>query len=330
MNPHVRKASNRAQPDDAVDAAPRQMEANALTIVERMQQWLCEVQADHVATFCDKQQLEAEMHTAMSNADKKQRKAITKDFDTRRKALEANMHTAAHEALPALRESLLALLDELRPLLQLAEQQCRARIADLAAMPAEQRREVCRIFYDGTSDDAYSNFKGHHFAIGRVGFLKGEQFFHVAKAMLCGDVECAARMMTTTSGPRLRCLGREVTGYAERGQLWEDIDSGLVLLVCMLIKVAQLDHADGLRAEMQGDGAALACGSLVYIAEGAKDDARCGIGIHADELDVLERLEAWGRNQLGHASMIVAAAVHDAAANGNAPAEQEESQPHAR
>ena len=66
----------------------------------------------------------------------------------------------------------------------------------------------------------------------------------------------------------------------------------------------------GSNIDLMREIAALACGSLVYIAEGAKDDARCGIGIHADELDVLERLEAWGRNQLGHASMIVAAAVH--------------------
>ena len=301
-----------------VQASPSAiMEATALTLVTRLQRWLRDNQAADNATYCDKQRLEAEMHAQMSNADKKQRKAITKEFDERRKHMQQDMQKTAHEALPALRESLLALLDESRPLLQRAERQCRARIADLAAMPVEKRGEACRIFYDGTSDDAYSNFKGHRFAIGRIGFLKGEQFFHTAKAILCGDFESAVGMVTTTGGPALRSLGREVTGYTERGQLWEDVDSGLVLLVCILIKVAQLDEADVLRAEMQGDGADLARGSLVYIAEGAKDDARCGIGIHADEANVLERLDAWGRNQLGHASIIVAVAVHAAA---NAPA----------
>ena len=59
---------------------------------------------------------------------------------------------------------------------------------------------------DGTSDDAYSNFKGHRFAIGRIGFLKVEQFFHTAKAILCGDFESAVGMVTTTGGPALRSL----------------------------------------------------------------------------------------------------------------------------
>merc|ERR1712137_1531955 len=44
----------------------------------------------------------------------------------------------------------------------------------------------------------------------------------------------------------------------------------------------------------------------LYIVEGAKDDDRCGIGIHAENAAVLEMVDAWGRNQLGHACVVVA------------------------
>ena len=181
----------------------------------------------------------------------------------------------------------------------------------LAALQPPSRRDACRVFYDGTSDATYSNFKPYRFAIGRLGFLKGEQFFHVAKALLCRDVPAAVRMMQTTGGPALRRMGREVNGYAEHGAPWEQVGSGLLLLVCVIVKVAQLQPANAeanaaLLADLAGDGAQLRDGRLLYIAEGAKDDDRCGIGIHADDVEVFERVNEWGRNQLGHASQLVA------------------------
>jgi len=176
----------------------------------------------------------------------------------------------------------------------------------LAALPLVQRQERCRVFYDGTSDDVYSNFKPFRFAIGRLGFLKGEQFFHVAKALLCKDLATAETMMLTTGGPALRTLGREVKNYKENGQAWEDVDSGWLLLVCLIIKVAQLlpEHASHNVALCT----ALEQEQALYIAEGAKDDSRCGIGIHASEPGLMERVERFGRNQLGHATMAVAIA----------------------
>jgi hypothetical protein len=181
-----------------------------------------------------------------------------------------------------------------------------------------ERAAACRIFYDGTSDDVYSNFKPFRFSIGALGFLKGEQFFHVAKAMLCEDLPSATRMMLTTGGPKLRSLGREVSNYDQHGTAWEDIDTGLVLLVCLTIKLAALRPVqhDGnedrplqsgkLLAELIDDGSRA---NLLYIAEGAKDGSRCGIGIHAEMPDIHERCGAWGRNQLGHACIVVATHV---------------------
>ena len=45
----------------------------------------------------------------------------------------------------------------------------------------------------------------------------------------------------------------------------------------------------------------------MYIAEGAKDDTRCGIGVHASDSLLFEKVDVWGRNILGHACMAVAA-----------------------
>ena len=42
--------------------------------------------------FCDKEALDAELRSAMDTADKKERKALTKSFETRRKELEASAH----------------------------------------------------------------------------------------------------------------------------------------------------------------------------------------------------------------------------------------------
>ena len=69
----------------------------------------------------------------------------------------------------------------------------------------------------------------------------------------------------------------------------------------------QLEEANAaLRTDLAGDGVQLRDGQLLYIAEGAKDDDRCGIGIHADDAELFERLGEWGRNQLGHACQLVA------------------------
>lgn len=59
----------------------------------------------------------------------------------------------------------------------------------------------------------------------------------------------------------------------------------------------------GLHTELVGDGSAL---SPLHIVEGATDDDRCGIGIHAENPGVLsdESMARWGRNQLGHACMV--------------------------
>ena len=273
--------------------------------------WLEEQPAAQDVFFCDKEALDAEMKAAMAAADKKERKALTKAFDTRRKELEALAEAVGEEALPAMGQSLMSLLKELQPALREANAHCVRLREAVAKLQPDARREKCRVFYDGTSDAAYSNFKPYRFSIGRLGFLKGEQFFHVAKALLCRDVPAAVRMMQTTGGPALRRMGREVNGYAEHGAPWEAVDSGLLLLVCVIVKIAQLQPAyaeanAALIADLKGDGAQLRDGRLLYIAEGAKDDDRCGIGIHADNADLFERMDAWGRNQLGHASQMVA------------------------
>ena len=117
-----------------------------------------------------------------------------------------------------MRQRLVQLFEKIQPQLQAFEQACQSRRNTLKTL--KEQREHCRIFYDGTADDAYSNFKPYKFALGRLGFAKGEQFFHVAKALICQDDAMATRMMTTTSGPALRNLGREVQNYHLHGKTW--------------------------------------------------------------------------------------------------------------
>ena len=176
----------------------------SFTICAAVHSWLKAQQ--HAEPFvCDKEALDAELRSAMETADKKERKALTKSFEARRKELEASAHAIGAAELPGLAERLRALHTELQPALRAAEAQCLRRRSALAAMPEEATRAgACRVFYDGTSDRAFSNFMPHRFAIGRLGFLKGEQLFHVAKAMVCGDVAAAQRMLTTAGGPALR------------------------------------------------------------------------------------------------------------------------------
>lgn len=60
---------------------------------------------------------------------------------------------------------------------------CLCNRAELATLPTDaDRRARARVFYDGTGDNGYSNSKPRALAVGGVGFLKGEQLFHVAKA----------------------------------------------------------------------------------------------------------------------------------------------------
>merc|ERR1719263_1806927 len=79
----------------------------------------------------------------------KERKALTKSFEARRKELEASAHAIGAAELPGLAERLRALHTELQPALRAAEAQCLRRRSALAAMPEEATRaEACRVFYD--------------------------------------------------------------------------------------------------------------------------------------------------------------------------------------
>ena len=145
----------------------------ARAVCARVQRWLeCQHHAD--VFFCDKEALDAEMKRAMVDAEKKERKVLTKAFEARRKELEARAMAVGEEALPIMGQGLMSLLEELQPALRDAEEHCMRQREVLAAVQPAARRGACCVFYDGTSDAAYSNFKPYRFAVGRLGFLKGE------------------------------------------------------------------------------------------------------------------------------------------------------------
>eukprot|EP00656_Telonema_subtile_P008807 TRINITY_DN14119_c0_g1_i3.p1 TRINITY_DN14119_c0_g1~~TRINITY_DN14119_c0_g1_i3.p1 ORF type:complete len:590 (+),score=110.82 TRINITY_DN14119_c0_g1_i3:1-1770(+) len=135
-------------------------------------------------------------------------------------------------------------------------------------------------------------------------------------------------MACTAGGPALRSLGREVRNYTELGGEWEDVGSGLLLLVNIVIKLAAIrpcfanPPCQPPQEEWQRRITAnrplydqllldARSASSVYVAEGAKDDTRCGIGFHATHPELLENIGAWGRNQLGHACMVVSGFLKD-------------------
>jgi len=107
--------------------------------------------------LCDKEALNAELHAAMQGADKKARKALTQEFEARRKDLEAQVTAAATASLQPLFRSFFALHNALRLLLAETEALCQAARSTMAALPMPERAAAFRIFYDGTSDDVYSN-----------------------------------------------------------------------------------------------------------------------------------------------------------------------------
>eukprot|EP00966_Prymnesium_polylepis_P217320 5029538-Prymnesium_polylepis.1 len=96
----------------------------ARTVCSRVQRWLDHQQRPGDVFFCDKEALDAEMKLAMADADKKERKALTKAFDARRKELEAKAVAIGEDALPTMAHGLVSLLEELQPALREAEAHC--------------------------------------------------------------------------------------------------------------------------------------------------------------------------------------------------------------
>lgn len=190
--------------------------------------------------FCDKGALQVELSAAQQNLKKSERRKLSAEFETRRQVMEARMKELAAISLPTIFGSFFSIFSRLKPLLKNIETAYRQEREAISSLTIETRKERCHIFYDGTADCTYSNFQQFRFAVGSIGFMKGEQFFHVAKALLCKDLPTALQMMITTGGPPLRRLGHEVSNYAEFGAEWEDVDSGLVLFVNTVIKLAAL------------------------------------------------------------------------------------------
>ena len=112
--------------------------------------WIDTVSAPHHETcFCDKEGLANQLAAALQLAEgKKQRKAVTKEFEARRLDLVQRTTEAARERLPAIFESFFTLHEELMPQLAALEESCCAAREVLVNEP--MRHGHARIFYDGT------------------------------------------------------------------------------------------------------------------------------------------------------------------------------------
>jgi len=74
-------------------------------------------------------------------------------FDARRVAMIANATENASTHLPMIFESFFELFSEVQPLLKSIETACQSGKDAVQQLSRDQRRERCRIFYDGTADD---------------------------------------------------------------------------------------------------------------------------------------------------------------------------------
>ena len=146
-----------------------------------------------------------------------------------------------------------------------------------ARAPRAARAAAARIFYDGTPDRAFSNFAP--FALRPLGGLdlaKGEKLFHLVKVTLCGDADCAWRVLQTNDAPALRALGREAAGYSARSPR---AGTTSTRTGCCSWPPRQARRVRA-RGERRAAARARRVGAAVR-RRGARDDRRCGIGFHA-------------------------------------------------
>ena len=281
----------------------------ALTVCRRIEEWIAALPAPDEpwttalarskadAAVCAKR-LKALAGSKKAKAVA-EREALARDEAARAEAFRA-LWLGRSAALVA---SLGALRAELAPELARLDAECAAARDALARLAPGARAAAARIFYDGTPDRAFSNFAP--FALRPLGGLdlaKGEKLFHLVKVTLCGDADCAWRVLQTNDAPALRALGREAAGYENAVAAgWDDVDSHWLLLVCLLVKLAACARAENAALRRE-----LVASARLYVAEGARDDRRCGIGFHATDGAPLEHVDEWGRNALGHACMGVA------------------------
>jgi len=143
--------------------------------------------------------------------------------------------------------------------------------------------------------EIYSNWHPARFtAEDGVQFDLSEQSMMWAKAHIMGDHAMAARMLTVTSGRKLKEMGRDVKNYQEA--LWLKHRLAVMVHSCYL----KFSQNPAMKAEL------LATGDRILV-EASPDDTNWGIGLEESDPRCLDQSQWLGLNLLGEALMIVRA-----------------------
>ena len=79
----------------------RDLQEIAASVCSRIESWLTAKEAQSAEPcFCDKEALNAQLCEALAHCEKKERKRLVKEFDSRRQRLESDMAEVARTQLP--------------------------------------------------------------------------------------------------------------------------------------------------------------------------------------------------------------------------------------
>ena len=126
------------------------------------------------------------------------------------------------------------------------------------------------------------------FVVGGITFTHAEQFMMYAKALLFGDRDAAARILTAEKPREQQAIGRTVRGFDEA--IWVLFRKGVVF---------QANYARFTQNPEQRELLLATKGTTLV--EASPDDRVWGIGLSADDPRALDRTQWRGLNLLGQA-----------------------------
>ena len=138
----------------------------------------------------------------------------------------------------------------------------------------------------------FSQWTEATFEIDGITYNCAEQFMMAAKARLFGDRVIEAQILASSSPQRQKALGRKVSGFDDT--VWSRECLGLVIQG----NLAKFDQNPELREIL------LATGDKVLV-EASPLDRLWGVGLSADDAQILDRSQWRGKNLLGQALMEV-------------------------
>ena len=142
------------------------------------------------------------------------------------------------------------------------------------------------------SQSPFSQWHRSTFEVAGIGYSSAEQYMMHQKAVLFGDPDAAARILSTDSPRKQKSLGRTVQGFDD--QVWQRERWNIVLRG----NLAKFGQNRGLRKKLMATGD-------TELVEASPVDCIWGVGLTADDPRILDRGQWRGLNLLGQILMEV-------------------------